>query len=83
MATYSVFVLYLPCFLRFLYFSAGLERDLTTEGSRAPISDEPIPTLSWPPETFDPASGDEDSLMGLAGSKATTSSMYLTLVLRL
>lgn len=36
-----------------------------------PIHEEPIPTLSWPPETFDPTSGDEDSLMGL-GAGATS-----------
>lgn len=44
-----------------------------------PLAEEAIPTLSWPPETFDPTSGDEDSLMGLGASstpntKPTTSS---------
>lgn len=36
-----------------------------------PLHEESIPTLSWPPESFDPTSGDEDSLMGLgAGASA-------------
>ncbi|XP_046991563.1 E3 ubiquitin-protein ligase UBR5 [Schistocerca americana] len=48
------------------------EREVAVDSSaHQHISDEPIPTLSWPPETFDPASGDEDSLMGLGGSNAT------------
>lgn len=29
------------------------------------VQEEPIPTHSWPPESFDVTSGDEDSLMGL------------------
>lgn len=42
------------------------------------VQEEPIPTLSWPPETFDQTSGDEDSLMGLtnnSGSKSGGSGM--------
>ncbi|KAG8228758.1 hypothetical protein J437_LFUL008199 [Ladona fulva] len=39
-----------------------------------PPSDEAIPTLSWPPEAFDPTSGDEDSLMGLAATPTGPSS---------
>ncbi|PSN30861.1 hypothetical protein C0J52_20667 [Blattella germanica] len=56
------------------------ERDLAVDGgAHQPLADEAIPTLSWPPETFDPTSGDEDSLMGLGASstpstKPTTSS---------
>ncbi|CAG9865425.1 unnamed protein product [Phyllotreta striolata] len=34
------------------------------------VHEEPIPTPSWPPETFDVASGDEDSLMSLGSSAA-------------
>lgn len=32
------------------------------------VQEEPIPTHSWPPESFEVTSGDEDSLMGLGGS---------------
>lgn len=61
---------------------SGLDRDLGNAGGGAgggggnapgpdqqpaPLHEDPIPTLSWPPETFDPTSGDEDSLMGLGG----------------
>lgn len=35
------------------------------------VQEEPIPTHSWPPETFDATSGDEDSLMGLGSSAAS------------
>ncbi|CAG2059005.1 unnamed protein product [Timema podura] len=55
------------------------ERETVAEnGAHQPPGEEPIPTLSWPPETFDPTSGDEDSLMGLGASstpntKPTTS----------
>ncbi|KAJ8960750.1 hypothetical protein NQ318_020043 [Aromia moschata] len=34
------------------------------------VQEEPIPTPSWPPESFDVASGDEDSLMSLGSSAA-------------
>ncbi|CAH1099387.1 unnamed protein product, partial [Psylliodes chrysocephalus] len=34
------------------------------------VQEEPIPTPSWPPETFDGTSGDEDSLMSLGSSAA-------------
>lgn len=37
------------------------------------VTDEPIPTLSWPPDNFDPTSGDEDSLMGGLSKGAGTS----------
>lgn len=33
----------------------------------ANVQEEPIPTHSWPPESFEVTSGDEDSLMGLGG----------------
>ncbi|XP_017768727.1 PREDICTED: E3 ubiquitin-protein ligase UBR5 isoform X3 [Nicrophorus vespilloides] len=38
------------------------------------VQEEPIPTHSWPPETFEVTSGDEDSLMGLGGSAANKNS---------
>lgn len=46
------------------------EREMAVDGGSGhqPLGDEPIPTLSWPPESFDPTSGDEDSLMGLGSS---------------
>ncbi|XP_018572709.1 E3 ubiquitin-protein ligase hyd isoform X3 [Anoplophora glabripennis] len=34
------------------------------------VQEEPLPTHSWPPESFDVASGDEDSLMSLGSSAA-------------
>lgn len=45
----------------------GIERELvsnTVDGPSAPI-EEPIPTLSWPPEAFDNTSGEEDSLLSI------------------
>lgn len=33
------------------------------------LEEEPIPTISWPPETFDATSGDEDSLTGLTNNR--------------
>jgi len=60
------------------------EREIAVDaGAHQPLADEAIPTLSWPPETFDPTSGDEDSLMGIGVSgtpvtKPTTSSKCLT-----
>ncbi|KAJ8888556.1 hypothetical protein PR048_008047 [Dryococelus australis] len=45
------------------------EREIASDnGTHQATTDESIPTISWPPETFDPASGDEDSLMGLGAS---------------
>lgn len=56
---------------------SGLDRELGgSSGAEQPpvappLHEEQIPTLSWPPESFDPTSGDEDSLMGLgAGASA-------------
>lgn len=49
------------------WFQAGIERELvsnTVDGPSAPI-EEPIPTLSWPPEAFDNTSGEEDSLLSI------------------
>lgn len=49
-------------------------------GDNAPsnLPEEPIPTLSWPPENFDPTSGDEDSLMGLGkGTPGTSTSSHM------
>lgn len=54
------------------------ERDLNNSNSvdqQGFVQEEPIPTHSWPPESFDVTSGDEDSLMGLgasANNKGTT-----------
>lgn len=51
----------------FQFRSEGIERELvsnTVDGPSAPI-EEPIPTLSWPPEAFDNTSGEEDSLLSI------------------
>ncbi|KAG7304394.1 hypothetical protein JYU34_011334, partial [Plutella xylostella] len=37
-------------------------------GGGGASAEEAVPAMSWPPETFDTASGDEDSLMGLTNS---------------
>lgn len=47
------------------------DRDLNISNSADQhgfVQEEPIPTHSWPPETYDVTSGDEDSLMGLSNS---------------
>lgn len=47
-----------------------IERELvanTVDGTSAPI-EEPIPTLSWPPEAFDNTSGEEDSLLSIGAA---------------
>ncbi|KAJ8966246.1 hypothetical protein NQ314_003661 [Rhamnusium bicolor] len=49
------------------------QRDLNDSNSadqHSFVQEEPIPTHSWPPESFDVASGDEDSLMSLGSSAA-------------
>lgn len=49
---------------------AVIERELvsnTVDGTSAPI-EEPIPTLSWPPEAFDNTSGEEDSLLSIGAA---------------
>ncbi|OXU30332.1 hypothetical protein TSAR_012971 [Trichomalopsis sarcophagae] len=48
----------------------GIEHELVTntvDTNSAPI-EEPIPTLSWPPEAFDNTSGEEDSLLGIGST---------------
>ncbi|XP_043261279.1 E3 ubiquitin-protein ligase UBR5 isoform X2 [Colletes gigas] len=48
----------------------GIERELvsnTVDSASAPI-EEPIPTLSWPPEAFDNTSGEEDSLLSIGAA---------------
>ncbi|XP_076270049.1 E3 ubiquitin-protein ligase hyd isoform X5 [Rhynchophorus ferrugineus] len=40
------------------------------------IQEDPIPTQSWPPESFDVASGDEDSIMSLGSSAANKGSNH-------
>lgn len=54
-----------------MYFCfAVIERELvsnTVDGTSAPI-EEPIPTLSWPPEAFDNTSGEEDSLLSIGAA---------------
>jgi len=49
--------------------STVIERELVsnTDGTSAPI-EEPIPTLSWPPEAFDNTSGEEDSLLSIGAA---------------
>ncbi|XP_071872949.1 E3 ubiquitin-protein ligase hyd isoform X2 [Bombus fervidus] len=67
----------------------GIERELvsnTVDGPSAPI-EEPIPTLSWPPEAFDNTSGEEDSLLSIgtasismmnkSGVGATSNNTYI------
>ncbi|XP_012215812.2 E3 ubiquitin-protein ligase UBR5 isoform X2 [Linepithema humile] len=47
-----------------------IERELVSnavDGTSAPI-EEPIPTLSWPPEAFDNTSGEEDSLLSIGAA---------------
>ena len=54
-------------YFNFLFRLEGIERELvsnTVDGPSAPI-EEPIPTLSWPPEAFDNTSGEEDSLLSI------------------
>lgn len=51
------------------------ERELNNSNSADQhgfVQEEPIPTHSWPPESFDVTSGDEDSLMGLGSSANKT-----------
>lgn len=53
-----------------LRLTAVIERELvsnTVDGASAPI-EEPIPTLSWPPEAFDNTSGEEDSLLSIGAA---------------
>lgn len=51
----------------------GIEHELvpnTVDAASAPI-EEPIPTLSWPPEAFDNTSGEEDSLLSIGAASIT------------
>lgn len=63
-------------------FIEVIERELvsnTVDNTSAPI-EEPIPTLSWPPEAFDNTSGEEDSLLSIGAasiSMMNKSSKYL------
>ncbi|XP_020295718.1 E3 ubiquitin-protein ligase UBR5 isoform X3 [Pseudomyrmex gracilis] len=67
-----------------------IEREIvsnTVDGTSAPI-EEPIPTLSWPPEAFDNTSGEEDSLLSIgaasismmnkSGVGTTSNNTYIT-----
>ncbi|XP_044743814.1 E3 ubiquitin-protein ligase UBR5 isoform X2 [Chrysoperla carnea] len=50
----------------------------SSDNAPSNLPEEPIPTLSWPPENFDPTSGDEDSLMGLGkGTPGTSTSSHM------
>jgi len=56
--------------INLIYFVKVIERELvsnTVDGTSAPI-EEPIPTLSWPPEAFDNTSGEEDSLLSIGAA---------------
>lgn len=47
------------------------DRDLNNSNSADQhgfVQEEPIPTHTWPPESYDVTSGDEDSLMGLSNN---------------
>lgn len=60
----SINILYL------IHLPVVIERELvsnTVDGASAPI-EEPIPTLSWPPEAFDNTSGEEDSLLSIGAA---------------
>lgn len=49
----------------------GLDRDFIQEVQPNNQPEEPIPTLSWPPESFEANSGDEDSLIGSLSAKSS------------
>ncbi|XP_019763425.1 E3 ubiquitin-protein ligase UBR5 isoform X4 [Dendroctonus ponderosae] len=50
--------------------TSNKDNDTIQEDAIRFIQEDPIPTQSWPPETFDVASGDEDSIMSLGSSAA-------------
>ncbi|KAL1490432.1 hypothetical protein ABEB36_013127 [Hypothenemus hampei] len=54
--------------------TSNKENDTVQEDPIRYIQEDPIPTQSWPPETFDVASGDEDSIVSLGSSAATKGS---------
>lgn len=69
---YNFFLLSILCRIFHLtfYFIEVIERELvsnTVDNTSAPI-EEPIPTLSWPPEAFDNTSGEEDSLLSIGAA---------------
>jgi E3 ubiquitin-protein ligase EDD1 len=74
--------------LRYLHVKClkGIEHELVTntvDTNSAPI-EEPIPTLSWPPEVFDNTSGEEDSLLGIGAtsiSMINKSGMFVNMAL--
>lgn len=43
------------------------------QGAYGGVQEEALPTHSWPPESFEVTSGDEDSLMGLGGTAGPNS----------
>jgi E3 ubiquitin-protein ligase EDD1 len=51
----------------------GLDRDFIQDVQPSNQPEEPIPTLSWPPESFEANSGDEDSLIGSLSQSAKSS----------
>lgn len=50
----------------------SISGDSGTGSAQQILGDAEIPTLGWPPESFDAASGDEDSLMGGLGTPVST-----------
>lgn len=53
--------------------SDRLDRDFIQDVQPSAAPEEPIPTLSWPPESFEANSGDEDSLIGSLSQSAKSS----------
>jgi E3 ubiquitin-protein ligase EDD1 len=51
----------------------ALDRDFMQEVQPSNAPEEPVPTLSWPPESFEANSGDEDSLIGSLSQSAKSS----------
>lgn len=53
----------------------GIEHDIvqnTVDGNNSAPMEEPISTLSWPPEAFDNTSGEEDSLLSIGVASIST-----------
>ncbi|XP_059478559.1 E3 ubiquitin-protein ligase UBR5 isoform X3 [Neocloeon triangulifer] len=55
--------------------SATLGEYLQDPSGSSGANEDPIPTLSWPPENFETNSGDEDSLIGSLNSQANKSGL--------
>ncbi|XP_065335384.1 E3 ubiquitin-protein ligase UBR5 isoform X2 [Cloeon dipterum] len=55
--------------------SATLGEYLQDPSASSGANEDPIPTLSWPPETFETNSGDEDSLIGSLSSQPNKSGL--------